>query len=278
MFTYTGRPIAPTEDEDEQHGTAQRGQHSGHQAQQRNTGQMPPPPQQQQLADVQLRLGGTTLQLCCRQLGQSTAGAAAAASSARAAAEALAALVLACPAYFNNTDVLELCSWDAPLSSLAALRWCRRAVAAGASEAAVALLRRNAQRNSHLFLIERLRLQQLAWQQPPLGQEGRQERQQQEQQLRRAFPRGFQAVLAAVPAAEAELPSMLAAASAQLSHRPGALLLLCAGSAAAAQQAAAAVAAVGLREAAPMAAELAAAATTVSAISGMHFVALCHCK
>ncbi|KAI7846222.1 hypothetical protein COHA_000292 [Chlorella ohadii] len=114
-------------------------------------------------------------------------------------------------------------------------------VAAGPGQAAVALLRRNAQHNSHLFIIERLRLQQLAWRGPAVQQQDQQQQQQQrqqqqgsmqqqERQLRQAFPDGFQAVLACVPPVDEELHGLLAAASVQLSRQPGALLLLCGGS------------------------------------------------
>lgn len=283
VFTYTGQPsTAGEEGADERQSTGQQSttasqrQHGGLQSspsQQQRAGQQQRE-EEQQLAEVRLSLGSTPLQLWCQQLAQSgdTATAAVAASGAQAAAEALAALVLACPGYFNNADVLELCGWDAPLASLAALRWCRRAVAAGANEAVVALLRRNALRNSHLFVIERLRLQQLAWQQQL------EERQQQELQLLRAFPGGFQAVLAVVPATDAELQGMLAAASVQLSRRPGALLLMCASTAAEVQAAAAAAAALGMRGAAPLPPELAAAVCAVAESSGMHFAGLHRCE
>lgn len=294
VFTYTGQPSAAAEDEEgEQQDTnqqqqQQQQQHGSLQAplqDQQGTGQL----QAAQLAEVQLQLGGTALQLWCRQpalSGDAAMDEPAAASGAQAAAQALAALVLACPAYFNGAAVLELCSWDAPLASLAALRWCRLAVAAGPGQAAVALLRRNAQHNSHLFIIERLRLQQLAWRGPAVQQQDQQQQrqqqqgsmQQQERQLRQAFPDGFQAVLACVPPVDEDLHGLLAAASVQLSRQPGALLLLCGGSDAAVRRAAAAAAALGLRQAVPLPAELDAAALLVAESTSMHFLGLQTCK
>ncbi|PRW58059.1 Methyltransferase 6 [Chlorella sorokiniana] len=302
VFTYTGQPSAAADEEDEdkaeEQGTAQ--QHQQQQQQQHGSPQAPQchqqgaaqqPQDQDPLSDVQLNLGSTPLQLWCRQpaRGSDTAAAVEAAAGARAATEALAALVLACPAFFHNTHVLELCSWDAPLASLAALRWCRRAVAAGASEAAVALLRRNAQRNGHLFVIERLRLQQLTWQQQPENQQqqgeqeqqqrrqGEQERQQQERQLLRAFPDGFHAALAAVPPTNGELQGLLGSARVQLSRQPGALLLLCASDAAAVQQAVAAAAGHGLQQAGCLPAEVTSAVHAVAESSGTQFLVLQHC-
>ena len=234
---------------------------------------------------MQVRLGGTDLQLSCRPPaaeGSSGAAAAGTAGGGRTAAEALAALVLACPALFSSADVLELCSWVAPLASLAALRWCRRAVAAGASEAGLELLRRNARRNGHLFVIERLRLQQLEWQEQEgqlEAEQGRREqrRQQQQRQLLQAFPAGFTAVLAAAPTSSGDLCRLLSSAAALLSRRNGALVLLCACDAAALQRAAEAAPAAGLREASPLPAELATAAGMVAGSSPVHFLGLQHC-
>jgi hypothetical protein len=154
------------------------------------------------------------------------------------AARALAAAALRCPALLNTADVLELCCWDAPLAALAALRWCRRAVAAGCSDGAVRLLRRNARANAHLVIIERLRLQQLEWQQgqqqaqQDACQHLQQQPQQQEQlaQLLRAFPAGFDAVLAALPPSPcaADVAQLVGLAEATLARRAASCALVCA--------------------------------------------------
>lgn len=235
--------------------------------------------QQQQLAEpaaevaaeqLLLRLPGspTELRLACRP--------AAAGAAARAAAEALAALVLACPAFFSAAAVLELCGWDAPLGALAALRWCRRAVAAGASEAQVHLLRLNVRRNGHLFIYERLRLQHLAWAQPQ-GQaeqaQAEQARREQQAALLRAVPGGFDAVLATVPCTAAgSLQELLAGAAQLLARRPCSLLLLCAADPAAVEQVGEAAAAAGLR-AAQLPPEL---ETAAAALQGVRILALQH--
>ena len=245
VFTYTGSSGGGVE--------RQAAADAGPLTQQRQQGE-----KQQQLLEeeLQLSLGSAALQLSCRRPQPEGA------LEARAAAAALAALVLRCPAFFQGTHVLELCSWDAPLAALAALRWCRRAVAAGGSEAAVGLLRRNARRNSHLFVVERLRLQQLSWwhAEEEVDEQAAQQRQQQQQlgQLQRAFPAGFQAVLAAAGSAS-EVQQLLGAAAALLSRQPDALAILCLTGHDADRQIAAAAANVGLRQA-PLPPELATAA------------------
>ena len=239
-----------------------------------------PPPQQREegepeLEEVRLRLGagspGPQLQLqvlCPPTLQQGAATAAAAAD--KAAAEALATLVLSCPALFHGTNVLEMCSWHAPLAALAALRWCRHAVAAGGSEAAVQLLRRNARRNGHLFVIERLRLQLLTWRGPwhqhgeaEGGEDQQRQRQYQQEQLLRAFPAGFDAVVAAAPAdaSAADLHRLLSTAAALMCRRQRSPTLLCVAAQPAMQQAVVeAAAGVGLGEAPTLAPEVVAAA------------------
>lgn len=263
VFTYTGQQQCDTGNAGSDGrgvsgggGAAEQAEEAAQEQQQQQVWQQQA--EQQQMEELQLQLGSAELHLSCRRCA---GGVAAAAAAARAASQALAALLLACPAFFSGADVLELCTWDAPLASLAALRWCRRVVAAGAGEAAVQLHRRNARRNGHLFIIERLRLQQLAWAQPELEQQ----RQQQQEQLLRAFPAGFHSVLAAAPADTSDLQCLLSSAAPLLSRRPGSLLLLCALDQAAMLQAGeAAAAAAGLR-AAPLPPELVAAAAAVAA-------------
>ncbi|KAL4436878.1 hypothetical protein ABPG75_004017 [Micractinium tetrahymenae] len=192
------------------------------------------------LQAVQLQLAGASLRLLCRPCTS------AAAAADRAAAEALASAVQRCPEVFINKIVLELCCWDAPLAALAALRCCRLAVAAGAGPGALQRLRHNAWRNAPLFLFERLCLAQLAWRREE-HQQGQEEGEchgdgaaQQAEQLRqsllleqlrlvrRAVPGGFDAILAAVPAAASsgDVRQLLGTAAALLLQQPSATVLL----------------------------------------------------
>lgn len=195
------------------------------------------------LEEVQVQLATASVRLLCQH------GSSPAAAAGRAAAEALANAVQRCPQLFMNAAVLELCCWDAPLAALAALRCCRLVVAAAAGPAEMQLLRRNAWRSAPLVLFERLRLTQLAWRHERGMQQQRaddlKERragaaaqpaeqlsqallEEQLQLVRRAVPAGFDAVLAAVPAAasSAELRQLLGTAAALLSRQPAAAVLL----------------------------------------------------
>lgn len=71
----------------------------------------------------------------------------------------LARLVIACPRSFLGKKVVEIGCGAAGLPTLAALRWCRRAVATDARPEAIAALRRNAIANGHKFVYERFRVQ-----------------------------------------------------------------------------------------------------------------------
>lgn len=70
----------------------------------------------------------------------------------------LASLVLRCPSFFLDRNVLEVHSGAAALPTLATLRWCRRALAIDAREKSVEYLKRNAVHNGWQFAYERLRV------------------------------------------------------------------------------------------------------------------------
>ena len=174
------------------------------------------------------------------------------------ASQALAQLLLAAgPALLPfDSCVAELACGPAALPSLAVLRWCRRVVATDESPAALGLLRRNAAANGLLFVIERLRLQQLLLSVRPRCREAEastqrhpQQQQQQQQQvsadkrfaqlrshqlgtLLSACPSdGYDLVVSAV-ATEGLLENLAATAAGLLSSGPHALALFCCSSSA----------------------------------------------
>ena len=252
------------------------------QQQQQQRKEEQPQQQRQERQDLQewrLQLGGAPLSLLCRP----PPGSEAAAAGDCAASAALATVALRCPQLLHAADVLELCCREAALAALAALRWCRRAVAAGSCAMDMPLLRRNALRNSHLFVFERLRVAPLAWQwQGSTSEKERgeaaaaDELEQQQQLMSRACPDGFGVVLAAphAAAAPADLQRLLACVAAMLSRQGRAVALLCAADVAPLQAAAAAA---GLSEA-RMDGEVAGAAAAAAAEAGtpLRFICLQH--
>ena len=118
-----------------------------------------------------------------------------------------AALLLASPALLAGASDVELGCGPLALPSLAALRWCRLAVATDGSAAALGLLRQNAARVGPLFVIERLRLQRLELDGSAVGaggsggdDNGLPRRQRQQRLLRSACPAGYDVVVSAARA------------------------------------------------------------------------------
>ena len=70
----------------------------------------------------------------------------------------LANLIVRCPDYFKNRNVVQVHSGSAALPTLATLRWCRRALAVDPRVEEIDKLRCNAVRNGWQFAYERLRV------------------------------------------------------------------------------------------------------------------------
>jgi len=108
--------------------------------------------------EVDLTLGPLKLQLKVPPTLDSSSYSGLGSVGIKSSSIVLARIVLACPKLFSNRVVCEVSCGTTGLPSLAALRWCKRAIATDTSPLEISFFRRNAELNCHRFVCERLRI------------------------------------------------------------------------------------------------------------------------